>query len=73
MNKHHLIYDDVVLNPLTNDYWTIYKYNVYEIGHKNDNFIYVGNIYSIRIYNRNLTDEERLHNLEIDKQRFNIQ
>ena len=32
-----------------------------------------GCIYSIRVYDRNLTEEEVLYNYEIDKERFNIQ
>ena len=32
-----------------------------------------GNIYSVRIYNRALTEEEILHNYNYDKQRFNIE
>lgn len=32
----------------------------------------VGNVYSVRIYTRYLTDAERLHNFEVDKKRFGI-
>ena len=71
-NRHNLIYDDVVLNPIMYNSWTIYNPDVYEIGHKAGSFKYTGNIYSIRIYNRHLTDEERIHNYNIDKKRFNL-
>ena len=32
-----------------------------------------GNIYSVRVYDRALTDEEVAHNFRIDKARFNIE
>lgn len=32
-----------------------------------------GKVYSVRIYNRALTDEEVAHNYEIDKERFGIE
>ena len=31
-----------------------------------------GNMYSVRIYNRALTDEERYHNYLVDKERFGL-
>jgi len=34
---------------------------------------YLGNIYSVRIYNRALTEKEIKHNASFDKQRFNIE
>ena len=34
---------------------------------------YKGNIYSVRIYNKALTDEEILHNYLYDKQKFNLE
>ena len=37
------------------------------------NRFFKGNIYSVRIYNRALTQEEILHNYNYDKQRFNIE
>lgn len=37
-----------------------------------DSYLLKGSIYSIRVYTRCLTNEEMLHNYEIDKARFNI-
>jgi hypothetical protein len=72
MNVNYLYYDDVVLNSIVNDFWAIRNANIYEIGHRDNNVKYIGNIYSIRIYNRHLSDEERVHNNNIDKQRFGL-
>lgn len=33
---------------------------------------FIGKIYALRLYDRILTEEEILHNFEVDKQRFNI-
>lgn len=41
-------------------------------GNGGSNRPYIGNIYSIRYYNRVLTDEERANNLTVDRQRFNL-
>lgn len=41
--------------------------------HRSDNDAYSkGDIYSVRVYNRQLTNEERAQNLAVDQQRFNI-
>jgi hypothetical protein len=42
-------------------------------GWVSDNAPLVGDIYSIRYYNRVLTEDEVLHNYNIDKQRFNLE
>ena len=39
---------------------------------QNKNYNFVGTIHSIRMYNRSLTLEERLHNQRIDNIRFNL-
>ena len=36
-------------------------------------YYYQGRIYSIRVYNKVLTQEEMLHNYNYDKQKFNIE
>lgn len=41
-------------------------------GNGNSNRPYIGNIYSIRYYNRVLTEDERANNLTVDRQRFNL-
>ena len=45
---------------------SIYPWNI------NCDYRFKGNIYSIRIYNRKLTEKELKHNYEVDKNRFNI-
>ena len=37
-----------------------------------DSYWFCGDIYSIRIYNRHLTDEERLYNHSVDVKRFDV-
>lgn len=39
--------------------------------HKGD-YHFVGTMYSVRIYNRHLTEEEMIHNQKVDNQRFNL-
>lgn len=41
-------------------------------GRQNTNTLYKGKLYCIRIYTRLLSEEEVLHNFEVDKKRFNI-
>ena len=41
-------------------------------GNKAVEWFFSGKIYSVRIYNRALTDEEIKHNCEVDKNRFNV-
>ena len=45
-------------------------YNGTKIGQYSNNYPFVGDIYSIRMYNRELTDEEIQSNYLIDRQRF---
>lgn len=71
LNKNYCYCNNVTLNFSTNDYW-IANGNVFNVGCRGNDYKYIGNIYSIRIYNRLLTVEERIYNYNIDKQRFNI-
>lgn len=48
------------------------SYCVIGNGHQSTNYSLVGDIYSIRYYNRVLTAEEVAHNYAIDKQRFGL-
>ena len=41
-------------------------------GHQSNNYPLVGDIYSIRYYNRVLTAEERANNIAVDRIRFNL-
>lgn len=45
----------------------------YQLFNRSANQTYQGEIYSVRIYNTALTDEEIKTNYEIDQYRFNIQ
>lgn len=45
--------------------------NTLRLSGRGSDYPYFGKIYCIRIYNRLLTSEERIHNYQIDKQRFN--
>ncbi len=38
----------------------------------NSNSFFIGNIYSVRVYNRALTEEEILHNYNYDIEKFNL-
>lgn len=54
-------------------YWSINKkYAVIGAGSSGTSYPYIGNIYAIRAYNRHLTDDERLHNLQVDNERFGL-
>ena len=57
----------------TNTYWSGSDSNNY-IGKRGSgtSYYFYGNIYCIRIYNRQLTKEEVLNNLAVDNQRFNL-
>lgn len=54
----------------SSDQWTTTGFRVGSCQSKNHNFY--GTIHSIRMYNRSLTLEERLHNQRIDNIRFNL-
>lgn len=43
-----------------------------QIGSRAGAYGYVGNIHCIRVYNRNLTEEEMLFNHQVDNERFNL-
>lgn len=53
-----------------NDYWGPSSEN--RIGRASNTYYYKGKIYSIRIYNRKLTEAEVLNNLAVDNERFNL-
>ena len=53
------------------DYWTSEDANYTWIGLKNINaYAFKGEIYSIRIYNRRLTQAEQINNYKVDRGRF---
>ena len=55
------------------DYWVQYFNDKFIIGgRENVDYRNTSKIYSIRIYNRKLTEEEMLHNQRIDNVRFNL-
>jgi hypothetical protein len=58
------------------DYWNADTYNRYRIGSAINGGAakapFDGHIYSIRFYNRKLTQAEQLHNQQIDNIRFNL-
>ena len=63
----------VTMTTGASTYWSKNKnYAVIGAGSSGTNYPYIGNIYAIRAYNRHLTDEERLHNLEVDNERFSL-
>ena len=74
------IYQDGVLsnsvttngNLITTTKSTIMALGVNPTGSSAEKDFFAGNIYSVRIYNRALTDNEILHNYQVDKNRFNL-
>lgn len=72
LNNSYFIFDDVSGIVNYNAVLSIGRAGYYEIGELNGRTKYTGDICCIRIYNRHLTDEERIHNNNIDKQRFNL-
>ena len=57
----------------TRDTWSGGSESFALFGRSNDtNYAVAGRVYSVRIYNRELTADEIRHNYEIDKERFNL-
>ena len=52
------------------DYW--YNSSTFYVGRRSNGQYFTGNIYSIRLYNRRLTEAEQLNNFNVDNARFNL-
>lgn len=57
--------------PANEDYYCTLS-NALSIGGRDGNEMFDGTIYDIRVYNRVLSDAERVNNLKVDKYRFNF-
>lgn len=72
LNLNTGLYDGTTITKLSSiDYWANdggYSY----IGKRSRGNYYTGKIHSIRIYNRQLSNKEQLHNQQIDNVRFNL-
>ena len=74
-NTHQYINTEKVTDYQTIDTGTSSNRGYCRVGGRVDgsNIVtFIGDIYEIRVYNRKLTDEERLHNQNIDMKRYNI-
>lgn len=57
-----------------NDTWSSNTTDYTGLGYRphNGDYHFSGIMYSVRIYNRHLTEEEMIHNQKVDNQRFNL-
>lgn len=65
------LHNGVAMTKNGSDYWASPNTTTY-IGKRSTGNYFKGKIYSIRIYNRQLTQEEVLQNLAVDNIRFNL-
>lgn len=73
LNKENLILNGVAHNTRgANNWWNNVLPTTIGARPSSDTNYFVGNIYSLRIYNRLLTADEMLHNQRIDNARFNL-
>lgn len=71
--KDIIIKDGVTFNAVDNNTYALSVLDGSIIGGQLDEYRgFTGKIYSIRIYNRLLTEEEMIHNQQIDYNRFNL-
>lgn len=60
------------LSIVNSSYWSNADSNLYVGGRANNQLLFKGNIYCIRIYNRQLTEADVAYNYDIDRKRFNF-
>ena len=68
---YYLYYNNQLLERRTNSNYLGKNTTTY-IGRRNDGYNLNGNIYSVRVYNRALEENERTENFDIDVARYNI-
>lgn len=56
----------------SSDSWNFNNNTRLQLGGRDTGTLYYGSVYSIRIYNKLLTQDEILYNYNIDKERFNL-
>lgn len=63
-----------LMTKVPGTFWSVYEGNKISIGSRgsNANYIFYGDIFSIRIYNRLLSEAEAMNNYNVDKKRFNL-
>lgn len=71
-NDNMALVNGVKSTTIKNSDWSASSY--FSIGARgySGGYPYVGNVHSIRIYNRLLTEEEMLFNQQVDNERFNL-
>ena len=71
-NLYKTYVNDEEVNSVNLDNMQGFTINSFKLGTAENGYNFTGHIYSVRIYNRALTDEEIKNNYNVDKYRFDV-